>query len=246
MPSEDIDKIQEQAYQNGQVFLDKILSYQMPTQMDYVNWLPTVHIALALLFFICGMFCLIQGWKIFKLIVLLNAAVLGAFFGSQFGELIRGGSMAVFCGVAGMALFSVLAWPAMKIAVSVMGSLAGGFLGYGTWAYIAAIIDKPGMAQHSWAGALVGFVGLGLMGFVIFKFVIIVFTSVQGSLMTVSGLLALLMKFGLVHSKLYLPLMTNTHLLVLIIAVPAVIGFGFQYIAQTAKEKKKKMVMESE
>ena len=58
--------------------------------------------------------------------------------------------------------------------------------------------------------------------------------------MTVSGVLGVLMKMDSLRGELHLALVSNTHLLVLIIGVPAVIGLGFQYAAMAKKAGKKK------
>lgn len=231
-------------HNQGQAFFDKILDFEMPTQADWVNWLPTVHGAVAVLIFLCGIACLLQGWKVFKSIVVVNAAVIGGYLGYLSGELIRGGNMTVLCTVAFTALFAVLAWPAMKLGVSIMGALAGAFLGFGVWMYVARMADNSSMSSNAWAGGLLGFVTMGLMAFVVFKLVVTVFTSVQGSLMMVSGALAILMKAAPIHDKLHDPLMNNIHLVVMLVAVPAVIGFSFQYAAIAKKAKKKKQQKE--
>ena len=232
-------------HSQGQAFLDKILSFEMPTQVDWVNWLPTLHGAVAVLVFLCGIACLVQGWKVFKSIVVVNAGIMGGYLGYLFGELVRGGNMTVLCTVAFTALFAVLAWPAMKLAVSIMGAMAGAFLGYGVWMYVAKMTHNPSMVTYSWVGGLLGFVTMGLMAFVVFKLVVTIFTSVQGSLMMVSGALAILMKIDPIHDKLQGPLMNNVHMVVMLVAVPAVIGFSFQYAAIAKKTKKKLQAQQS-
>jgi len=89
-------------------------------------------------------------------------------------------------------------------------------------------------------------VTLGLLAVVIFRFVVMIFTSVQGSLMIVSGIVAILMKLEMLRSRLRPALAANAHLLLLLVAVPALIGFGMQYAAMSKKAKKKKKAIEGE
>jgi len=235
-----------EAQQRGGALIQRITSFEMPSRVEYVDSLASMHLALAIILFACGMVYLLQGWKIFKMLVIVNAAILGAFLGGQLGVLLRGGNAPLFAAIAGAMLFAALAWPLMKVAVSLMGALVGGFVGYGMWSYVAEAANKPALAEHAWAGALIGLVALGLLAVIIFRFVVMIFTSVQGSLMTVSGIVAILMKLAILRSKLQPALASNMHLLVLLIGVPAIIGFGMQYTAMSKKAKKKKKAMEGE
>ncbi len=235
-----------EASQRGVDLLEKIASFEMPSQADYINSLSTMHLAIAILLFACGLAYLLRGWKIFKILVVVNAAVLGGFLGSQLGQMLLGENMPLFVAIALALLFAVLSWPLMKFAVSLMGGLAGSFLGYGVWNYVASAVGRPVIGDYAWAGALIGLIALGLLAFVIFRMVVLLFTSIQGSLMTVSGLIAMLMQLDTLRPKLRSALEPNVHLLALLIAVPAVIGFAFQYNAVVQKSRKKRKAMEKD
>ena len=225
--------------------IEKLKSFQMPSQQEYIAYLAGLEhrfetsLALIVLFG-CGLVYLLQGWKIFKILVVINAAILGVLVGSQFGQTLKGANSPLFCGIAGGLLLAVLAMPAMKFAISIMGALAGGALGYGLWAYITKALGKEALLEHAWAGALIGLVTLGLLAFVIFRLVVMIFTSLQGSLMTVTGALGLLLMSSALRDNLQTSLETNVHVLPVLVGVPAIIGFAFQYSGILAKEKKKK------
>lgn len=225
---------------------EKLAAFEMPSQLEFVNSLTTLNLAVAAVLIICGFVYLLQGWKIFKVLVVINAAVLGGILGSQLGAVLKGPNMPLFGGIAGVLLLAVLAWPLMKIGVSLMGAMAGGLVGYVLWGYFFEIAGKQTLTQHAWAGAVIGMITLGLLAFVIFRLVIMIFTSIQGSLMMVSGLCALLMHVGPVKTSLYNALSQNAHLMILLVAVPALIGFAFQYAAIAKKAKKKKKSAESD
>jgi len=125
-----------------------------------------------------------------------------------------------------------------------MGGLAGSFLGYSLWHYLTTILDKPTLNQHAWAGALIGLIVLGMLAFIIFQLTVIVFTCVQGAVMTVAGMLAMVLKYQPTSEGLQDHLNDNPHLLPLLIAVPALIGFAIQYTAAAKKEKKKRVLAE--
>jgi len=130
----------------------------------------------------------------------------------------------------------------MKFAVGLMAGLAGAFLGSGIWSYVTTSLGQDAISQHAWAGALIGLITLGLMAFVVFRLVIMIFTSLQGAVMTVTGLVSMLMHLDPLREDLRSAISGNSHLLVLLIATPAVMGFAYQYscVAKKAAKKKKK------
>ena len=195
---------------------------------------------MAMMLFACGLVYMLQGWKLFRILIIANAAVLGAVVGAYVGGMLRGANTWLYTGIAGCLLLAVLAWPLMKYAISLMGGLAGSFLGYGLWFYVTHTIDRPELMHYAWVGALIGLITLGLLAFVVLKAVIIIITSFQGSIMTSSGIIALLMKYEPLRESLETPLRQNTHLVALLVAVPALIGIAFQYSAGAAKGGKKK------
>lgn len=218
---------------------------EIPTQNQAVDHLMGLAQAdygavMAMLLFACGLVYMLQGWKIFKILVIANAAVLGAIVGGHLGGMLRGANTWLYAGVAGALLFAVLSGPLMSYAISLMGGLAGSFIGYGLWRYVANMAGAQDAVRYAWVGALIGLIALGLLAFVILKGVVTIVTSVQGSLMTVSGIVALLMKYEPLRVSLENPLRENSHLAALLVGVPAVIGSAFQLSSAAKKAQKKK------
>jgi hypothetical protein len=218
----------------------------IPSQNEAIDYLVELSasdfgVAMAMLLFACGLVYMLQGWKIFKILVIANAAVLGAVIGGHIGTFLRGQETWLYTGIAGALLLAVVAGPLMKYAVSLMGGLAGSFVGYGLWHYVADTVGAVEMPQYAWVGALIGLISLGLLAFVILQVVVTILTSIQGAMMAVSGVVALVMKYGPLRDSLEGPLRQNTHLLALLVGVPAVIGIAYQYsgIAKKAAKKKK-------
>jgi hypothetical protein len=208
---------------------------EIPSQSQLVDSLLDIAhhqygAVLAMLLFACGLVYMLQGWKIFKILVVANVAVMGAVVGSYLGSMARGPNTGpntwIYTSIAGAMLLGGLAWPLMKYAVSLLGGLVGSFVGYGLWHYVANAIDNPDLLQYAWVGALVGLITLGLLAFVILKFVVMFITSLQGAVMGVGGVLALLLKY--MSDDLEGPLRENSHLMAVLIGVPAIIGFVFQ------------------
>jgi len=224
----------------GNRLLDRLSEFQLPSPQEYLASLSDMGPIWAFILVACGLVYLLNGWKMFKMLVVLNSAAIGCLVGIRLGQMQGGEHTPIFAGAAGGLLLACLAWPLMKYAISLMGGLTGSFLGYGLWNYVAAAVQRQGLAQHAWVGALIGLITLGLLAFVIFRLVVVVLTSVQGSIMTVSGLLCLLLKYPPIRESIEPSLTRNIHLLPLLIGVPAVIGFALQEAAAAKKAKKKK------
>jgi len=225
-------------------FMEQLFEGKLPTQEQFVHSLASTDAVQGILLVAFGLVYLVYGWKAFKVLVILNAAVLGTIAGYNFGKLLEG-DMPGFAAFAGAVLFAVLAWPLMRYAVSLMGCLTGALVGYSVWNYVATAAGQEELTQYAWAGSIIGLMALGLIAFLMLQVTVMVFTSLQGAVMTVAGVLAILMKYDQIAGDLRENLASNQHLLPLMIFVPALIGLGFQYSAVAKKAKKKKKASES-
>jgi hypothetical protein len=211
----------------------------VPTQgvflqdLHAMNWLP------AALLLVLGLVYLSQGWKAVKVLIVLNAAAIGALLGWIIGQGIQGDDAPLYTAVAGAILLGAMSFPTMKYSLAVMGGLAGSIVGFVTWRYLSELAGRPDIAQHAWAGALIGLTLLGLLAFVLFRFSVIVITAGQGAVMAVSGALALLLKHHGLQPRVESTLLSNALLLPLLIVLPAAIGFIIQE-SQLAKKLAKK------
>ncbi len=218
---------------------ERLFSGQLPSQAEYIRSLEVTDALQAVVLLGVGIVYLLYGWRYFKVLVVINASLVGTFLGYRLG-LVLGGNMPWFGAVAGCVLLAILAWPAMRYAVSLMGAIAGAAVGYGAWQYSAAASGKEVLLDYAWVGAVMGLIGLGLLAFVILRVTVMIFTAVQGSAMTVSAFLILLFKYEGPRINIVDAIRTNVHLMALIIAVPAAIGFAFQYAAVAKKEMRKR------
>jgi hypothetical protein len=174
-----------------------------------------------------GLVYLLYGFKIFRILVMVNAALLGAWAGEwasgRFG-------WPWWVALLGASALGVLAWPLMRYAVCLMGGLAGAFLG----AMIArsAAPDATSVA----VGAGIGLAVLGVLAFVIFRIVIICFTSLQGALLTVAGVVGLVARFEKAAAAVHAALVGRPYLLAILIGVPAVIGVVYQLCSRQRQD----------
>ncbi len=101
-----------------------------PHQHDLLTWCQQMTPAVSAMLIIIGMIYLLFGFQIFQALVLVNAAVVGAYVGAYWGKEGDAETIgAVICAVTAAAI----AWPTMKYAVAIMGGFFGALLGASIW-----------------------------------------------------------------------------------------------------------------
>lgn len=170
--------------------------------------------------FVVGVLCILYGYKWHKWVVVALAALLGLFIGhilsQQMGKSLI---VAIALGV----LFATIATPMLRWTVAIFGGLTGAFLGANAWT-----LSNASPADAKWAGACMGFIAVALLSFVIFRFVVVLFTSIGGAAMMVLGGITLLMQVPGWEPAIRNGLESNQHLIPLLVTVAAVAGFVIQ------------------
>ena len=140
----------------------------------------------ALTFVSFGVVCLFYGWRIFKILVGICFGLLGLLAGVWINnELLGGTNNVVWLATIFGGLCAIVAIPFMRWGVGILGALAGGVLTAGGW----LAFGMPG--TYAWAGALVGLVAGGMLSFIVFKASVMLFTSLGGSTLIATGILAI-------------------------------------------------------
>lgn len=190
-----------------------------PAQGDLVQWCVHMSPGLAALMIILGVIYLMFGFKLFKALVMLNAAAVGAAIGLVLGQKTEMGlALMVLCGFVAAAI----TWPLMKWAIAVMGALAGALLGACVWQTCG--LDP----MFAWSGALTGLVLFGLLSFILFRGSVTMYMSLQGAAMLIFGLLGMLFKYDQVAPKISNTMALRPFLLPMAIIIPTIIGMLFQ------------------
>jgi hypothetical protein len=198
-------------------------SVQMPTtwpnQMDLLTWSQKMGPGMATVLIILGIIYIMFGFYLFKGLVVMNAACVGAWVGAMIGE--RSGS-AMPCAVLGAFIAAAVTIPTMKWAVAVLGGLLGAALGGSIW----RLIDLD--PHFAWAGAGMGLIACGLFCFILFRGSVMAYMSLQGSIMLVFGILGLLYKYQDLGPKITSGLQARTFILPMAVFIPTVIGLLYQ------------------
>ena len=176
----------------------------------------------ALMLISFGSICLFYGWRIFKILVIIAFSLLGLSIGWLFTERFVVGLDPLWGGIVGMVALAVASVTFLKWAVCALGTIAGGFVTASIW-YAAGLSE-----QYIWAGALIGMVAGGMIAFIIFKIAIMLFTSLGGSFLIVTGVLALLYLWPQTQENVHDWFFNKQWFLPVIIMVPTFVGLYIQ------------------
>lgn len=153
----------------------------------------------AMVFVVIGALCVIYGYRSHKLVITVIAGLMGVWLGLSSGEHLGD---ATITAVSAAVLFAVLAWPLLKFSVAIFGGLCGAFAGANLFTLIFNAAERanyqiPAELEHvrdtPYIGAFVGLVVMSMLAFIAFRSVVILFTSVLGASLLVSGVLGMLM-----------------------------------------------------
>ncbi len=223
---------------------EHLRNLQFPSRGEFVEGLQRLGQLEAAALVVGGAALLVFGFKYFKVFVIADAAAIGGIIGMCLGGRTGSPNMPLVMGLAGAVLLGALAFPGRKIIVCLLAAGAGGLIGLGMWSFAGNALGRPRLLEYAWAGAVIGGLGLGMLAWVASKPVLMIFTSVQGSVMLVSGGCALLLTWGKVGNDLQPQLHHNAFLLTVLMAVPAALGFAYQHAQEFAKVQKKRKATE--
>jgi hypothetical protein len=190
-----------------------------PAQGDLLSWCQHMGPAMAAVLVLAGVVYLLFGIYCFKALVTLNAGAVGGMLGSWLGGGAGNSTAGAIVGAFGAA---ALTWPLMKYAVAVMGGIYGLVLGAAIWRAVGL------EASYCWAGGMIGLVFFGMLSFVLFRGSVMMYTSLQGSVMLVVGLLGMIYKYQDIAPHVTSNLSSMPFILPVCIFVPAVAGLIFQ------------------
>jgi hypothetical protein len=191
-----------------------------PGQMDLLQWSQKMGPGMATVLILLGIVYLLFGLYLFRGLVVANAAIAGALIGAMVGQ--RTGSD-VPCAVLGAFIAAAVAIPMMKWAVAIHGGMLGAALGGVIWRMVN--LDP----NFAWAGAMMGLIACGMFCFILFHGSVMMYMSLQGSLMLVFGILGLLFKYDDLGPRLTRGLQDRNFILPMAVFIPAVIGLLYQH-----------------
>ena len=182
------------------------------------DYIVSVNRLEALTFVSFGAVCLLYGWRVFKILVVICFSLLGMTLGVIAADKILGEQSQLWGGLVGILVLAALSIPLMRWAVSVLGAISGGVLTAGLW-YAFNLSET-----YIWAGALIGVIAGGMISFIIFKVAVMLFSSLGGSILMAIGTLALLYRYSETQSQLHELVFDNNWFLPVVFLVPTFVG----------------------
>lgn len=189
---------------------------------SFWNYIISLDRVEAVTFISFGVVCLMYGWRVFKILVVISFALLGMFLGVAVTNKIVGLNNQLAGGLVGMGVLAILSIPLMRWAVSALGAVAGGILTSSIW-YASGLPER-----YIWAGALIGMVAGGMISFIIFKVAVILFSSLSGASLIMVGSLALLYLHPATSTRLEEIVFTKKWFLPTLLVAPTLIGLVLQ------------------
>ena len=198
----------------------------LPTHADVMTWCRGMDPGSAALLIVLGIVFLLFGFTIYRALIALTAAILGAYLG--FGLTAKMPNMSLI-GLAVVAVVcGVVAWVWTNWIAAAVGAIIGGLLGSAIW-QMAGL--NPAFA---WSGALTGAVFLGLLCFVLFRISVITYTSLQGAVMLAFGGLGMAYKYDAAGKFADERMRAWPMLLPATVLVLMLCGIGYQYMKAPA------------
>lgn len=170
---------------------------------------------------VIGALCVLNGYRWHKWVIMILAFLMGLGLGHLLSAKV--GNAAIVAVSLGL-LCAIIATPMLKVTVAVFAGLTGAFIGANVW---SAVNGTPPDTQ--WAGAAMGFIILAMSSLILFRLVIVLFTSVGGAAMVVLGSITLLLHVPAWEGAVRDALTTNHLLIPLLLCVAAVAGFVLQH-----------------
>ena len=167
-----------------------------------------------------GIVFAIYGWRISKVLAVINFAIIGGFLGHYLAGQVNIPELASTVGLA-IALGGLCIWQS-RHGVSLLAGGAGAILG-AALAYSLSAADA-----WVWTGVLVGFVTFALLAFIIYKVAAILYSSVEGSALVVVGALSLASTQDSIAGPLSEAIRSHVYILPIMLAVPTIASIVIQ------------------
>ena len=171
-----------------------------------------------------GVIFVIYGWRISKVLAVINFGALGGFAGHWLAVLLGMNEIAGTV-ILGAVLGGLCVWQT-RHGVSLLAGGAGGVLGASLAYSLKPVLTHP--TPWIWAGFLVGFVTFALLAFIIYKVAAILYSSVQGSALVLAGVLSLLSTQVSIGYRLLDFLQSHVYMLPIMIWIPTITSIIIQ------------------
>lgn len=186
---------------------------------DLLTMLGQVNVVAAGILLVVGVLCVLNGYRWHRWVVVICALLAGIGLGLLLSAHMN--ERYIVAAALGL-LCAVIAHPLLRFAVAAFGAATGAFVGANIW-------TAMGYAPETyWTGAAMGAIVLGMASFIMFKHVVVLFTSISGASLLVLGTITLALNVPTLEGQVRDSLMGNHLLVPLLVSVAAMIGLVLQ------------------
>jgi len=214
---------------NWQEFLDTLNVVNDPDRL--CAWLEQIPLIAAATTVTLGVLCVLNGYRWHKWVVAALAFLAGIAIGTTVSQTM---GKSVVVATAMGCLFALVATPMLKLSVAILGGLVGAFVGTNAWNAIETSTTQTAEPQTHWAGAILGFIVIAMLSMILFRLVVVLFTSVGGAVMVVFGAIALLLEVQDWREPIQNSLVAQPLTVPMLVLLAAVGGFIVQQSALQA------------
>jgi len=204
------------------------------------NRIEQIDMFVAVLLVLLGVVSLLYGYRVFRGIVVVYSSVAGAALGYWLVVAgLKRPDLWWIGLIGGGMLLAVLAWPLVNFFVAAWGAVAGGLVG-------AALTRAVGGEWPIAVAVAIGVILGAILAVLVFRFMIILTTSVLGAAMAVAGLISLLYHVERIRPGLQEYLTQTPYMLPLVMAAPALLGVFYQLWHSQGREAEEDQRAEKE
>ncbi len=157
----------------------------VPSRSEWIRDLTQLDPALGAILFVVGLVFVLMGWRIFKVLIIVNSAALGMLVGAVVGGAIgKSWVWPVVLGLAVAVVFGLLALRVMRAGAVLCAALVGGYVGM---IITSGFSDRP---EVQLVGGGVALLVAASLAFVVFEHLMIAVLSFQGALLATTGALS--------------------------------------------------------
>ena len=211
-----LEKIQEQAVPS------------LPSMADALDILKDIHWLLAAVICLLGAFYLLSGLKVYKLLMMFDGAIVGTVLGGMLVIWLDKSGWIWYGMIGGGLILGALAWPLSRGFITLLGGACGAIAGAALLECVAWNMDQTNLLDYRWIAAILGAILFGIFFLFLFRFALIMLTTIQGAFMMIFGALRLTMRIEDIYKPLSEKLIEQPTLLLLAIGGFFLMGLSMQ------------------
>jgi hypothetical protein len=200
----------------------------LPSMAETLDTIKDIHWLLAAVVCMLGAFYLLSGLKVYKLLMMFDGAIVGTILGGMVVVLLDKSEWIWYGMIGGGVVMGALAWPLSRVFVILLGGACGAIGAAVLLDFMAWKMDMTDLLDYKWIAAIAGAILFAIFFLFVFRFALIMLTTIQGAFMLIFGALRLVMRIEDIYKPLSDKLIEQPSLLLLAIGGLFLMGLSMQ------------------